>query len=162
MAPLLTPVAVKLLTGFFIDLNPLDLFMSLVKLIIIPIALAALVRRYFPYTAKKLLKNSSIIGNIAIFFVIFGVISAAAGQVWSLGYLGFVMLVFLGICFILGYFSTRRDSVVMGFGNGFRNGTLTMVVALEVFGPTAALVGVMSTLVHNIILVPVIFFKTKR
>jgi len=157
LAPIVTPIVVKLLTGMFVELNPIDLFLSLVKLIVIPFLAAEILRRYSKRATKVLLKNSAPIGNVAIFFVIFGVISAAAGEVWNLGSLALVMVAYLGICFSLGYAFGGKEKVVLSFGNGFRNGTLAMVVALEVFGPTAALIGVMSTLVHNIILVPIIY-----
>jgi predicted Na+-dependent transporter len=120
------------------------------------------VRRYAKRTAAFLSENSAPVNNICIFLVIFGVISDAAGGVWNFGWLAVIMAIYFGICYSLGYLSSKRESVVMGFSNGFRNGTLAMVVALEVFGPTAAIIGVMSTLVHNIILVPVMFWGKKR
>jgi len=162
MAPFVTPIIVKILTGAFVDMNPLDLFFSLVKLIILPFGVAEIVRRYAKPTAEKLLKHSAPITNVCIFFVVLGVISSAAGEVWELGWLAIVMAIYLAICFSLGYISTRRHGMVLGFGNGFRNGTLAMVVALEVFGPTAALIGVMSTLVHNSFLVPMMFWNKKK
>jgi len=160
-APFVTPIIVKLLTGMYINMNPADLFISLAKVIILPFVAAEMMRRYAKKATKVLLKNSAPIGNICVFFVIFGVISAAAGQVWSLGWLAVIMAAYLGICFFMGYIIPTKERIVLGFGNGFRNGTLAMVVALEVFGPTASLVGVMATLVHNIILVPTIFFMSK-
>jgi len=158
MAPLVAPVIVKLLTGAYLQMNPLDLFASLIKLIILPFIAAELVRRYAKRTAALLSRNSAPVNNICIFFVIFGVISDAAGGVWGFGWLAVIMASYFGICYALGHFSSRRESVVLGFSNGFRNGTLAMVVALEVFGPMAAMIGVIATLVHNIILVPIMFW----
>jgi len=162
MAPLVTPIIVKLLTGVYVNLNPIDLLVSLVKLIIVPFLAAEIMRRYAKRAAKSLLERSAPIGNVCVFFVIFGVISAGSEQVWNLGWLAVVMAVYLGICFAFGYIMPTKEKMVLGFGNGFRNGTLAMVVALEVFGPGAALVGVMSTLVHNIVLVPTLFIMGKK
>jgi len=162
MAPFVTPIIVKILTGELIELNPLDLFFSLVKLIILPFAAAEIVRMRSKNSVKRLLSISKPITNVCIFFVIFGVISAAAGEIWSLGDLAIIMAVFLAFCYSIAFFLAPHDRVVMSFGNGFRNGTLAMVVALEIFGPVAALVGVMSTLLHNIILVPIMFWSKKH
>jgi hypothetical protein len=71
------------------------------------------------------------------------------------------MVAYLGVSTALGLLSPK-EKLVIGFSNGFRNGTLAMVVGLEVFGPTAALIGVMSTLIHNIVLVPVMFWGKKK
>jgi len=161
MAPFVAPVIMKVLTGTMIELSPLNLFMSLVKLIILPFIAAELVRRYARRATRVLLENSSAVSNICIFFVIFGVISAAAGKIWGLGWLAIVMVVYLSISTTLGLLSPK-EKLVIGFSNGFRNGTLAMVVGLEVFGPTAALIGVMSTLIHNIVLVPVMFWGKKK
>jgi predicted Na+-dependent transporter len=152
---------VKLFTGVYVQMNPMDLFVSLIKLIILPFIAAELVRRYAKRAAAVLSRNSAPVNNICIFFVIFGVISDAAGGIWGFGWLAVIVAAYTGICYALGYFSSRRESMALGFSNGFRNGTLAMVVALEVFGPMAAMIGVMTTLVHNIILVPVMFWGKK-
>ncbi len=161
MAPFVAPVIVKLLTGALVDMNPLNLFLSLVKLIILPFAAAELMRTYAKKATKVLLDNARPVSNICIFFVIFGVISAAAGQIWGLGWLAIVMGAYLGLSTVLGILSPK-EKLVIGFSNGFRNGTLAMVVGLEVFGPTAALIGVMSTLLHNIVLVPVMYWGKRK
>jgi bile acid:Na+ symporter, BASS family len=162
MAPIVTPIIVKLLSGYFMDINPLDLFFSLFKIIILPFVAAELVRRCNCNLADKILKASPPINNICIFFVVFGVISAAAGQVWSFGILAVIMAFYLAITFFAGYRLGAKNGLEMGFSTGFRNGTLAMVVALEVFGPVAAMIGVMSTLIHNMILVPLLFIKDKK
>jgi len=161
LAPFVAPVIMKLLTGTMVEMNPLNLFITLLKLIILPFIAAELVRTYAKRATKVLLDNSKAVSNICIFFVIFGVISAAAGQIWSLWWLAIVMGGYLVVSTVLGLLSPKEKFVV-GFSNGFRNGTLAMVVGLEVFGPTAALVGVMSTLLHNIVLVPIMFWGKKN
>lgn len=162
LAPVVTPLIVKLLTGHLIQMNPLDLFITLAELILIPFALAEAVRRYARKATAALLKNSGPISNMCIFFVIFGVISKASGEVWGLGGLAVIVLATFAICFLLGYLSSKKDGLVLGFGNGFRNGTLAMVVALNVFGPRVALVGVVATLVHNVMLVPIMFWAKRK
>ena len=93
--------------------------------------------------------------------MIYGVISAAAGQIWDLGWLAIVMVAYIGLSTALGLLSPK-EKFVIGFSNAFRNGTLAMVVALEVFGPVAALIGVMSTLIHNTVLVPLMFWGKNK
>jgi bile acid:Na+ symporter, BASS family len=161
LAPLIAPVIMELLTGTMVEMDSLNLFLSLVKLIILPFIAAELLRRYSRRVTGALLNKSRLISNICIFIVIYGVISAAAGQIWGLGWLALVMLAYLGLSTVLGILSPK-EKFVIGFSNGFRNGTLAMVVALEVFGPTAALIGVMSTLIHNIVLVPLMFWGKNK
>jgi len=149
LAPLIAPVIMELLTGTMVEMDSLNLFLSL------------LLRRYSRRVTGALLNKSRLISNICIFIVIYGVISAAAGQIWGLGWLALVMLAYLSLSTVLGILSPK-EKFVIGFSNGFRNGTLAMVVALEVFGPTAALIGVMSTLIHNIVLVPLMFWGKNK
>lgn len=161
LAPFVAPVIVTLLTGTLVEMDPMALFLSLFKLIILPFAAAEIVRTYAKRATKVLLANARPISNICIFFVIFGVISAASGRIWGLGWLAVIMAGYLAVSVALGVLSPK-DKLVVGFSNGFRNGTLAMVVGLEVFGPTAALIGVMSTLLHNIVLVPVMYWGKKK
>lgn len=159
LAPFVAPWIVLLFSGAFVTIDPLALFGSLIKLVFIPFVAAEVLRLKSRRLSKKLLEVSPPLTNICIFFVVFGVISAAAGEVFTHLDIAIVMAFFLAASFILAYVVGSEDRTVLAFGNGFRNGTLAMVVALEVFGPTAALIGIMSTLVHNSILVPLLFAK---
>ncbi len=159
MAPFITPLVVKLLTGVFLDMNPFDLFLSLIKLILLPFGLAGLIRHYAKGAAQILLSNSAPITTVCMFFVILGVISSASDKVWEMGWLALITLIYIVITFFMGFLAAGEERMVMAFGNGFRNGTLAMVVALEVFGPSAALVGVITTIMHNMALVPVMFWS---
>jgi len=161
MAPLVTPVVVQLLSGFFVELNAFNLFLSLVKFIVLPLIAAELVKEYAKNVTKKLLDWSGLMSNVCLFVVVFGVIAGAAGEVWNMGHLILIMFFYFGICFSLGYISDRKERRTLGFANGFRNGTLMMVVGLEVFGPVVALVGIVAILVHNIVLVLLMFWTEK-
>ncbi len=160
-SPFLTPLAVKAFTGMFIQIDMMGLFLSLLKMVIIPFAAAELLRRYSPGTAKRLLGWSGAASTICIFFVVFGVISSASGELWSLGYLA-LLTILLGLASFAVCYALPKERFVIGYGNAVRNGTLAMVVALEVFGPVAALPSVMMTLVHNAMMVPLVFFTDRR
>jgi BASS family bile acid:Na+ symporter len=163
LSVVLTPVVVGLLTSLVVPINPLDLLSSLVKVVVIPFGAAVIVRHI---CRKKSVCSIQAWGaplsTLAFFIVVFGVVSAAEGEIWDLGGLALVCLGLLGTLFALGYIISPRRRFELGYASAFRNGTLTMVLALEVMGPTAALPAVMITLLHNMMMVPIMFWGKKK
>ncbi len=155
LSPIATPILVKLLTGVFVNVDTFSLFQTLIKYILLPLFLAEIVRRYAKSATKKLLRISKPIGNLCMFFVVFGVISASAGRLGDFVYPILILAVYITLSFLIGLALPTKERFVIGFSNGIRNGTLAMVVALNVFGPDVAMVGVIATLLHNILIVPI-------
>lgn len=161
-APLLTPIVVRLVTGTFIEINTIGLFLSLIKLIILPFIFAEGIRRLRPSVVPKLLERSGAVTTVCIFFVVLGVIASEAGRLFALGGLALTTVVLLLFSFAFSYIISPKKRFELAYSNAFRNGTLGMVVALDVFGAKAALPSVMVTLIHNLALVFLMFWAKER
>jgi BASS family bile acid:Na+ symporter len=132
MAPFVTPFAMKLLAGRLIEIQVVAMMMSIVNLIILPIAAGLLTNRLLRsklqwYTWRP----AAVVAGIG-FLALARVFPAAETQLVSLG-VAFVMMAFLrrhwldvslpivsmaAICYILAIIaaSTRNEILAVGFG----------------------------------------------
>jgi BASS family bile acid:Na+ symporter len=161
LCPFITPIVMKVLTGTFVSIDPMRLFLSLIEFIMLPFILAAIVRSYSKGVTKGLLKISNAVTTLLIFLVVWGIISSASYGVPGLFELIMVEVALIALAFGVGFFSGRQDRLVLSMTAAYKNATLGMVVALEVFNPTVALPAVIWTLLHNAILTPIMFLKRR-
>ena len=163
LSVVLTPLVVGILTSMIIPINPLDLLESLVKVVVIPFGAAAIVRQHCKHKQVCSIQAwGSPISTLAFFIVVFGVVASASDRIWGLGGLAMVCFALLVSLFVLGYLIAPRKRFEFGYNTAIRNATLSMVLALEVLGPTAALPAVMITLMHNAVMVPLMYWGKKH
>jgi BASS family bile acid:Na+ symporter len=160
LAPLMTPLLMKLLAGAFIKINVGDMMWDIVKMVIIPIAAGLLFNKLLSGKSKWLDKMMPVVSMFGIAFII--VIITAAGRN-SLLTIGPLLIVFVlahnlfGYCF--GYWSGRlfkmneRDCRTIAIEVGMQNGGLasgiakgmgkiaTVGLAPAVFGPLMNITG---------------------
>lgn len=163
ISPIITPLVVTTLTSSIIEINPMELFFSLVKIVIIPFAAAELVRQTCKYKKVCSIREyGAPLSTAAFFFVVFGVVSASAEHLLGLGHLALVCAALLISTYIIAYFCSPTKKFEMGYSTAVRNATLSMVLALEIAGPIAALPAVTITLMHNAVMVPAMFWSKKH
>ena len=76
ISPLLTPVITLLLIGNQIHFNPVDMFISIVEIVIIPIVVGLILNYKFPDFCEKLKDYLPTISSIVICLIVAGVIGA--------------------------------------------------------------------------------------
>ncbi len=163
ISPIVTPLVVTTLTSSIIAINPIDLFLSLVKIVIIPFAAAEMVRRSCKYKKVCTIREyGSPLSTAAFFVVVFGVVSASAEHLLGLGHLAIVCAGLLATTYLIAYFCSPTKKFEMGYSTSVRNATLAMVLALEIAGPIAALPAVTITLMHNAVMIPAMFWSKKH
>ncbi|MFD2628145.1 bile acid:sodium symporter family protein [Oceanobacillus kapialis] len=157
LAPILTPLILLALAGQWLPVDPIAMFISIVQVIIIPIALGILIRRIFPTTVEKSSTAVPLISVIAIIIIVSAVVSANVESITTSGLLIFsaVMLHnFLGL--FLGYLAAalmRLDESkrrAISIEVGMQNSGLGVSLATAHFGPLAALPNVIAAVWHNI------------
>ncbi|MBF6633055.1 MAG: bile acid:sodium symporter family protein [Planococcus sp. (in: Bacteria)] len=157
LAPVMTPLLLLLLAGQWLPVNPVSMFLSIVQVIIIPIALGILVQRFFPTAVAKSVTIVPLISVAAILIIVSAVTAANAQNVISSGFIVF-LAVFLhnGFGLLLGYLTAmamglnETDRRAISLEVGMQNSGLGVALATAHFSPLAALPSVWGAIWHNI------------
>lgn len=157
LAPIATPVILLLLAGQWLPVDPVSMFLSIIQVIIIPIALGITIKRFFPSTVEKSITAIPLISVSAIIIIVAAVVSANVENIASSGILIFTAVMLhnaLGL--LLGYitaFSLRLDKSkrrAVSLEVGMQNSGLGVSLATVHFEPLAALPSAIGAIWHNI------------
>ena len=111
ISPILTPVITLLLIGNNIHFNPTDMFISILQIVIIPIAIGLILNYKFPDFCEKLKEYLPAISSIVICLIVAGVIGANKQAILTSS--GIIIVVI-----VLQYFI----AMLLGFGVGYLAG----------------------------------------
>ncbi len=109
LAPLLTPAITYLLLKTTVYVDVIAMFLSILKVVIIPIVLGFLINKFFGKFTQKLITILPLVSVTAICIIIMAVISHNAAKILSTGALVFVVVILHNI---------------LGFGSGFGLGKI--------------------------------------
>lgn len=107
ISPLLTPVITLLLIGNQIQFNPVDMFISIVEIVIVPIVIGLILNYKFPDFCEKLRDYLPTVSSIVICLIVAGVIGANKQAILTSSAVILIVIV-------LQYFL----SMLIGFGIG--------------------------------------------
>ena len=107
LAPFLTPAITYLLLKTTVTVDPMSMFLSIVKVVIIPIALGFIINKLFGKTTQKLVKVLPSVSVIAICLIVAAVVSHNSEKILTTGAIIFVVVILHNL---LGY--------ACGFGLG--------------------------------------------
>jgi BASS family bile acid:Na+ symporter len=138
LAPLMTPLLMKVFAGQFVPINFLDMMYSISKIVILPIIIGLLFNHFFHGKAKWLDKAMPIVSMAGIAFIITIITAAGRDSLLSIG----LLLVAAAIIhnsagYFLGYWGSRalkmseRDCRTIALEVGMQNGGLASGIALE-------------------------------
>lgn len=160
LAPLMTPLLMRLLAGEFIEIDTLGMMWSIVKIVIIPV-IAGLVFNYFFHGKLKWLDDAMpILSMFGIAYIITIITAAGRDELLTIGVVLILAGVFHNVAgYFLGYWGCRlfgmheRDCRTIALEVGMQNGGLASGIALEmgkvatvglapaVFGPVMNITG---------------------
>ena len=100
LAPLLTPAITWLLLRTTVTVDVLSMFLSIVKVILIPIGLGSLINKLFGRLTQKLVGILPMVSTIAICLIVAAVVSHNAENIFASG---FVILAVVILHNVLGY-----------------------------------------------------------
>lgn len=159
LAPLLTPAITYLLLKTTVHVDVIAMFLSILKVVIIPIGLGFLINKFFGKFTQKLVKILPLVSVTAICIIIMAVISHNAAKILSTGALVFVVVILhnilgFGCGFALGkilrldYAKTKALSIEIGMQN---SGLATSLAATAFPSLAMATVpGAIFSVWHNI------------
>lgn len=107
LAPLLTPAITYLLLRTTVTVDPIGMFLSIIKVVIIPIALGFIINKLFGKVTQKLVKVLPTISVIAICLIVAAVVSHNSEKIMTTGLVVFAVVILHNL---LGY--------ACGFGIG--------------------------------------------
>lgn len=124
LAPLLTPAITYLLLRTTVTVDPISMFLSIIKVVIIPIALGFVINKLFGKVTQKLVKVLPTISVIAICLIVAAVVSHNSEKIMTTGLVVFAVVILHNL---LGY--------ACGFGIGrllHMNVPKTKAISIEI------------------------------
>ncbi|MCQ2335980.1 MAG: bile acid:sodium symporter family protein [Paludibacteraceae bacterium] len=159
LAPLLTPLLVWFFAGTMIDIDFWGMFLSIVQIILIPIAFGMIFQRFFPDATLKIKDYLPAISTLAITAIVIAVVSANASALATSGLviimivilhnlLGYAFGLLTGKIFKLG----KPQCIAMSVEIGMQNSGLACSMAAIHFAsmPLATVPGAIFSVWHNI------------
>ena len=159
LAPVLTPLLVLLLVGESVDVNVAGMLLSILWVVILPIALGLLAKRLWPRTTEKAAACLPAVSSLAICLIVLIVIAANAHKLLSSGWiivlvvmlhniLGLALGYLIGALLRLPAAKRRAISIEVGMQNsGLASSLATLHFAAY---PLAAIPGAVFSVWHNI------------
>lgn len=159
LAPFLTPVLTLLYAGQTVDVNVMSMFLSIVKVVILPIALGFLINRFLPKVAETIADILPLISTTAIVAIVGAVVAANAAKIMTCGLLIVAVVILHNLLgYAVGYTVgniLRLDSTkcrAISIEVGMQNSGLATSLAGAHFAqyPLATIPGAVFSVWHNI------------
>ncbi len=159
LAPLMTPLLTLLYAGETVDVNVLSMFLSIVQVVIVPIALGFVVNRYFSGFAARATESLPLVSTVAIVAIVGAVVSANAQRIMSSGLLILLVVILHNVTgYLLGYMAARLLKLgpsqcrAISIEVGMQNSGLATSLATVHFAqyPLAAIPGAVFSVWHNV------------
>ena len=158
-APLMTPLLTLLYAGQRVDVNAVAMFLSIVKVVLVPIALGLVCNYFFGKVTREIVRILPLISTLAIIMIIASVVSANSGRLKTVGAMVVVVVVLHNL---LGYATgygvgklLRLDATkcrALSIEVGMQNSGLATSLAATHFAqyPLATIPGAVFSVWHNI------------
>ncbi|HEX3033561.1 MAG TPA: bile acid:sodium symporter family protein [Thermodesulfobacteriota bacterium] len=157
LSPVFTPLLTYFLAGQWIPVPTLNLFISTIEIILLPVALGLSIRSLFKEKVRTVLPFLPMVSSIAIIFIVGVIVAANAGAIREVGLrIGIVVILHNMIGLILGFYIARllgmdaRKARAVSIEVGMQNSGLGVALARAHFGTLAALPSAMFSVWHNI------------
>jgi BASS family bile acid:Na+ symporter len=157
IAPLVTPLLILLLASKWVDIHMWSLILSIVQVVIIPLALGFIMKKFFRKQAESSVQALPLVSTIAIVMIVAGVVAGSQGKIATTGLLIFAVVILHNVLgFALGFFLSRllgmdlskQKAVAMEVG--MQNSGLGVAIATANFSPLAAVPSAIFSVWHNI------------
>lgn len=153
-----TPILTSFLSGSYISVEANSLFMSTLKVVLLPIALGLILNQFYPAITKRIIPFAPPAAVTLIIFIVASIIGQGKDIILSSGFqlmLALMLLHFLGfllgffICFLI--FKNATVAKTIAIEVGMQNSGLGVVLARENFShPSVAIPAALSSLIHSL------------
>ena len=158
-APLMTPLLTLLYAGQRVDVNAVAMFLSIVKVVLVPIALGLVCNYFFEKVTREIVRILPLISTIAIIMIIASVVSANSARLKTVG---FIVVIVVILHNLLGYATGYGVGKLLRLNTtkcralsievGMQNSGLATSLAATHFAqyPLATIPGAVFSVWHNI------------
>lgn len=159
LAPIATPILTLLYAGQKVDVNAVNMFISIVQVVIIPIGLGFIINKFFHKFTNHIKEILPLISVLAIVSIVAAVVSANSSRLMQVGYL-IIIVVMLHNClgYLLGFIVAKALRLnnakckAISIEVGMQNSGLATSLAATHFAsmPLATVPGAIFSVWHNI------------
>lgn len=152
-----TPWIISITAGEFVQIDSQAILLSIIKMVLIPIAAGVLITHFQPAFANKLNQYVADIASGLILLIIAIIVALNADEIATLGYAVFLAVMLHNLIGLASGYAvgklTKQTEVAcrtLAIEIGMQNSGLGVALALKYFGPLAALPGAVFSIWHNI------------
>lgn len=157
LAPIATPLILLLLAGKWMPVDPMAMFTSIIQVIILPIILGLVIRKFAPNVVEMSINVIPLISVVAIIIIVSAVVAGNVASIASAGFIIFTaVMLHNAFGLLLGYLTAlalgldESNRRAISIEVGMQNSGLGVALATAHFGPLAALPSVLGAVWHNI------------
>ena len=162
LAPVVTPALFYVAAKQWIDIDPLVMFFSIVKIVILPIVGGVIINALFRSTVQKVVLALPLVSVVAIIAIVTAVVAASAQRIAETGHLIFVVVALhncigyalgylLGVVFKMKTQQKKTLAIEIGMQNsGLAASLAAGLAAKSLIDPIAAVPGAVFSVWHNI------------
>jgi BASS family bile acid:Na+ symporter len=156
-APIVTPFLVWMFASQYLPVDPMAMFLSIVQVILVPLALGLLFQRFLPGLVKAAVPVLPLVSVIGIVLIVSAVVGASKGAIAQSGLLIFAVVVLHnGLGYLFGFFAAKAFGLTLpkrkalAIEVGMQNSGLGAALANAYFSPVAAVPSAIFSVWHNI------------
>lgn len=157
LAPVLTPAITLLLASKWLPVSLSDMFISVVKIVLVPIILGLIVKTLFRNQVEKSVKALPLVSVIGIVAIVAAVVSGSKERILESGLLILaVVILHNALGYLLGFLAAKvlkmdySDQKAVSIEVGMQNSGLATALASAHFSPLAAVPGAIFSVWHNV------------
>jgi BASS family bile acid:Na+ symporter len=157
LAPIVTPLLVLALAGRFLPVQPGALFFSIVQIVVVPVLLGFLLRRFAGRQVETVLPVLPLVSVVGITAVVMAVVAGSATALVTSGFVILIAVVLHNVLGLgLGYAAARLSGLdetarrAISIEVGMQNSGLAASLATTHFNPVAALPAAVFSVWHNV------------
>ncbi|MHB2264694.1 bile acid:sodium symporter family protein [Aliihoeflea sp. PC F10.4] len=157
LAPIVTPLLVWLLASQYLPVNAAAMFMSIVQVVLVPLALGILLQKIAPGLVRAAIPALPLVSVTGIVLIVAAVVAVNQAAIATTGLMIFAVVVLHnGIGYALGFFAGRATGMSMAKRKaisievGMQNSGLGAALASAHFSPLAAVPSAIFSVWHNI------------
>lgn len=157
LAPVVTPTLIYFFADQWVSVDPMAMFMTIVKMMVLPIVAGVLVNTFFGKHVQSALPALPLISVFAIVAIVCSVVAVSHDQIARTGLIIFAVVVLhnvLGLA--LGYGLAKlfkmdlKKSKALSIEVGMQNSALGVALAMAHFNPLSAVPSAIFSVWHNI------------
>lgn len=157
LAPIVTPFLVWTFASQYLPVDATAMFMSIVKVVLLPLALGFFLQKLLPGLVKAAVPALPLVSVAGIVLIVAAVVGASKGAIASSGLLIFaVVALHNGLGYLLGFFAAKAAGLslakrkAIAIEVGMQNSGLGAALANTYFSPVAAVPSAIFSVWHNI------------